>query len=589
MILGWMGYAILIGALVAVAAVFLEWSLRAYRSETRWIWVAALMLTVLGPLAVFGAGGTTGSAESQAENRDAGPTEVSPFQTVPSAVLRLDDSASLSRLDRPIVAGWLIATMLLAARYGVSLAALARRRRAWRTDDVDGIPVRFAPDLGPAAVGFLSPAIVLPEWIRLLDRRLLRLVVAHEQEHVHTGDTRLMIAVGLLVVLLPWNLPLWWQIRRLRLAVEIDCDRRVLARNAELAPYLNVLCEIGSMRGRSRVDSILLGQSALIRPAAFLERRIRHMTAPVPRHRSWKTLGVGIVAIALLGSATLPDPPPAHVSDVQQEYALLVTEIEYRDAQSIAELPSYGVIRPAQPGIPERRWRETYEAYEDMAIVDRVIITREEVCYTTREPDGSMTMRTHSTVPEIDSLSSIPNATGAAVSRFLSMQNGGKEVNYMAFTVEEEAVCFLLQGDMGVSERDAGLTNPPGESYGATSEDSEGAVSSDSEGSASPDTIDFEFTSFTEHPVCLEVCAIQPFFETRVGSTSCNVIVGIHIDERGRVDAVDVLKRSAVPGCNEAAEAWARSTRWSPARNPGGRIVPAWIAQPLSYEPMREA
>jgi hypothetical protein len=451
MILGWIGYAILIGALVAVAALLLEWALRAYRNATRWIWVAALTLTVLGPLAVLGAGGISGPAESLAEYPDARPPEVSSFQTIPSAVLRLDDSSSLSRLDRPLVMGWLIATMLLGARYGTSLAALARRRRAWRMDDVDGIPVGFAPDLGPAAVGFLSPAIVLPEWIRSLDRRLLRLVVAHEQEHIRTGDTRLLIAVGILIVLLPWNLPLWWQIRRLRLSIEIDCDRRVLAGNPELESYLNVLCEIGSMRGRSRIDSILLGQSALIRPAAFLERRIRNMTAPVPRYRPWKALGVGIVAIALLGLATLPDPPPAQVSEAQQVYELLIAEIEYRDAQSIVELPSYDASRPAQPGVPERRWRETYEAYEDMVIVDRVVITREEVCYTTREPDGSMTMRTHSTVPDIDLLMQVTE-DASAVSRFLSEQNGGKEVNLMASTVEEQAVCFLLRGEMGSNQ-----------------------------------------------------------------------------------------------------------------------------------------
>ena len=31
------------------------------------------------------------------------------------------------------------------------------------------------------------------------------------------------------VVLMPWNLPLWWQWRRLRFAIEVDCDARVLA------------------------------------------------------------------------------------------------------------------------------------------------------------------------------------------------------------------------------------------------------------------------------------------------------------------------------------------------------------------------
>ncbi|MGH7565954.1 MAG: M56 family metallopeptidase [Gemmatimonadota bacterium] len=574
MILAWMGYTILIGALLAVAAIAVEWALRAYRRPARWIWVAAIVLAVLGPLAALSAGGTSGPVESQTESLGPrAPEETTPYLTMSSAVLRLDDPSSLSRLNRPLVMAWLITSMLLAARYGVSLAVLARRKRAWRIDDVDGIPVRFAPDLGPAVVGFLSPAIVLPEWIRSLDRRLLRLVVAHEQEHVHKGDTRLMIAVGVLVVLLPWNLVLWWQIRRLRLAVEIDCDRRVLAGTAEIAPYAGLLCEIGSMRSRSRVDSIPLGQSALTRPAVFLERRIRHMTAPVPRHRRWKALGVGAVAITLLGFATLPDPPPAPPREAQQEYHLLAAEFEYRNAQSVAELPTVDVVVPSHLGQPERRWHETYEAYEDMTIVDRQIITREEVCYTTREPDGSMRMRTRSTVPEIDSLTRIPD-NADAVAQFLSGENSGKEVNYMAYTVQERAVCFLLRGETDEIETPEAERAPP---------------SDDSEGSASRDTIDFQFTPFVEHPVCQEICSaaeIRPFFAERVGSASCNVVLGIHIDAQGRVDEVDVLKRGAATGCDEAAEAWARSTRWSPARNAGGRAIPVWIAQPMAYDPL---
>jgi hypothetical protein len=38
-----------------------------------------------------------------------------------------------------------------------------------------------------------------------------------------------VLGVALLVaVLVPWNLPVWRQLRRLRLAMEVDCDARVL-------------------------------------------------------------------------------------------------------------------------------------------------------------------------------------------------------------------------------------------------------------------------------------------------------------------------------------------------------------------------
>jgi len=569
MILSWMGYAILIGGLLAASAVAVEWALRAYRRPTRWVWVAAIALAVLGPLAAVTAGGASGSVESRTESLGPGaPEEATSQLRMPSAVLRLDDPSRLSRLDRPLVIAWLLASMLLAARYGVSLSVLARRRRDWRIDEVDDVPVRMAPDIGPAVVGFFAPAIVLPEWIRTLDRRLLRLVVAHEQEHVRAWDSRFMMAAGALVVLFPWNLPLWWHVRRLRLAVEIDCDRRVLDGGGEIAPYAGLLCEIGAMRSRSRLESMVLGQSALIRPAAFLERRIRHMTAQVPRHRGWKGFGVGTVAIVLLGFAAVPEPPTVSAPKSQMEYQILVTDIEYLDVESVTELPPVDVLVPPQGGRPERRWHETYEAYENIMIVDRRIITREQVCYTTREPDGTMRMRTHSAVPEIDSLMRLPDNT--AVSRFLSAQNGGMEVNYIGSTVQDRAVCFLLRGEIRGSERSTHLGPPT----------SSGAI----EGSPR-DTIDSRSVRIRCREGCYPV-DIHQFFEARVGPVACNVLVGLSIDPSGRVSRVDIFESGEVPICNAVAEQWARSTRWSLSRDIEDWPFPVSIIQEIRYSPL---
>lgn len=583
MILAWMVYAILIAAFLGGAALAAEWALRAYRTPTRWLWLAAILLSVVGPVIALRGPGEPDPVVARtealaAESAEAGPS----YLTMPTAILRLDDPSRFARLDRPLVLAWLVASLLLALRFGVSLAVLARRRRDWRIDEVDDIPVRIAPDLGPAVVGFLAPAIVLPEWIRTLDRRLLRLVVAHEREHVREWDSRIMVAAGALVALLPWNLPLWWQIRRLRLAVEIDCDRRVLAGSGEIAPYAGLLCEIGAMSRRSRAESIPLGQSGLIRPTAFLERRIRHMTAPVPHHRPWKALGVGILAIALLGVSSLPDPPSAPEGGSQQEYHLLAADIEYREARSMTELPSVYVIEPAHDDRPERRWLETFEAYENMAIVDRRVITPEEFCYTTREQDGSVQLHTRPTAPEIDSLSaSAGYDSGEAISRFLSERHGGKAVEFMTYT-REPAVCFLLRGETGPIAAETGALPP--------SDDARDLPSEDSEGDASRDTIDyFRSTPFAQHPVCLEVCSVGPFFAKHVGSASCDLTVGIRVDKRGFVTHVDMLQHGASAGCDEAAEEWARSTRWRPARNASGRTIPVWIAQPISYYPVEEA
>ena len=53
--------------------------------------------------------------------------------------------------------------------------------------------------------------------------------MAHERSHLDAGDPRLIALAVTLLVLMPWNPLLWWQFRRLRRAIEVDCDTRVLS------------------------------------------------------------------------------------------------------------------------------------------------------------------------------------------------------------------------------------------------------------------------------------------------------------------------------------------------------------------------
>ena len=98
----------------------------------------------------------------------------------------------------------------LAARHG-------RRRVGLVTDDV-----------GPAVVGLLRPRIVVPRWVTMALPSHQAAVIAHEQSHLDARDPQLFTLALALLVFMPWNLPLWWQLRRLRYAIEIDCDARVL-------------------------------------------------------------------------------------------------------------------------------------------------------------------------------------------------------------------------------------------------------------------------------------------------------------------------------------------------------------------------
>jgi TonB family protein len=107
---------------------------------------------------------------------------------------------------------------------------------------------------------------------------------------------------------------------------------------------------------------------------------------------------------------------------------------------------------------------------------------------------------------------------------------------------------------------------------------------------AAPLAAQTEFRSpLTELPRCAEMCSaaeIRPFFEARAGAVECSLVVGLHVDHSGRVYRVEIVEPDENPGCNQAAEKWARSTRWFPARNAGGKPVPTFIAQPMTYAPL---
>src|SRR5690606_36437765 len=104
---------------------------------------------------------------------------------------------------------------------------------AWRRVQLDGRTVLLSPDTGPAVVGAFPGTMVVPEWLVGLPREQRELILRHEEEHLRARDPLLLLAVLVAGVAAPWNPGLWWIARSMRLAVEVDCDRRVLAGGAD--------------------------------------------------------------------------------------------------------------------------------------------------------------------------------------------------------------------------------------------------------------------------------------------------------------------------------------------------------------------
>jgi hypothetical protein len=185
-----------------------------------------------------------------------------------------------------------------------ALRLSAVRRRCARAE-VDGVPVLLSDRYGPAVLGLWRPCVVVPAWLLEVPAAERALVLRHEREHAAAGDGWLLFLSAATLAAMPWNPLLWWQHRRLRLAVEIDCDARVLAAGASRRVYGEAL-----LRTAGSPASILT--PAWGEPKSNLERRILAMTATRPRHRAFLSAIAGAAALcATLAACEVAGGPTA--------------------------------------------------------------------------------------------------------------------------------------------------------------------------------------------------------------------------------------------------------------------------------------
>jgi TonB family protein len=150
----------------------------------------------------------------------------------------------------------------------------------------------------------IEPVVVVPEWVDSLTPSEQRMILRHECAHISARDPWLVGLANIIPVLLPWNAPIWLQSRRLREAVELDCDGRVLQGNTNAHSYAELLLSVG---GRSA--GLPVAVAALSEPRSLLEKRIRRMFEKRPRHRALQATGWTVVAaVAVLCAFRAPLP-----------------------------------------------------------------------------------------------------------------------------------------------------------------------------------------------------------------------------------------------------------------------------------------
>ncbi|CAN5804533.1 hypothetical protein BH23GEM6_BH23GEM6_19850 [soil metagenome] len=306
MILSWMLYSGVIALLLGLAAASLEAVIRQRGWPVRALWLGALAGSVVLPLLAAILPRQAAQSSTPASAAPPGPSlmveQTSPGWWEPVQVLPV--VASRFDLNPWLLGAWALASAAVAAGILISHAMLRRRRWGWYYRSLDGRGVWISRDIGPAVVGLFPGQIVLPEWVLERGAEERALVLAHEEEHLRAGDPLLLFGAMMALAALPWNLVLWWQWGRLRQAVEIDCDLRVLARGMNPRAYSRLLVKV-TERGRPH----LLTVAAISEPASFLERRIRLMLTS--RSRWWATRAVGATLLsgALVLAACQVDGP----------------------------------------------------------------------------------------------------------------------------------------------------------------------------------------------------------------------------------------------------------------------------------------
>ena len=287
MIAAWMLWSVGAGLLFVLAGLAAE---RLLKRGRRWVWLAAGAGTVALPAIRMMSGG--GGAE-------AGVLPVAPILLDPVTMTVASDS-TLHSLDDVLLLTWVLLSAVLLVVALMGGVRFLRRRASWEAGSLLGRDVLWSRDTGPAVVGLFGSYVVLPTWVQAAGAARQELILAHEEEHLRARDVHLRFLFGALLLAFAWNPAIWLQYRRLNLAIELDCDQRVMDRLPDHRRlYGDLLLRVGS--GAGALPGVAV--TALAEQQSLLERRIRQLLSKAPEIRMAQAAFLVFGAILVIGVA----------------------------------------------------------------------------------------------------------------------------------------------------------------------------------------------------------------------------------------------------------------------------------------------
>lgn len=575
MVLGWIIYCVAVSALLSAAAVLLEVAARRMGRPVRWVWAVAMVSGVVIPVWAFFRPAAEGAAVLHGgapPNLGVGVGEIYAIAGISAEA----GGTPASMVDPLLLGAWGGASLVLLLFGCWSLLRLRRARSGWRRTVVDGVDVRLSSGTGPAVVGYLRPEIVLPRWV--LDRTAAErsLILRHEREHLRARDPLLMIAGLVTAASLPWNLPLWWQLRRLRLAIELDCDARVVQRGGDLRKYASLLLDVG--RRRAVAGRPVL---AMAEPASFLERRIRTMTSPRGGRRWSVALASAAAATALVAGACAVEEPP------QRSTALDQPPVTGPTADAVPVEPSF-TPRDVDPSLLDvadftRRLERLYPAeLKEAGIGGRVLV------WVFIDEEGAVG---ETRVQESSGHPSMDEAAMQALreARFSPATHRDEPV---AVWVALPVVFHMDRPQAGAGPQPSQPARPAAPAAATPTGDAETARATEAAPAADPAQGLQREPQFTPREIdprlqnrseFTRLLAREYPTELRDAGVGGRVLVWVFVDEGGSVAQARVYESSGREALDEAALRAVRQAQFSPATN-RGEVVPVWIAVPVTFQ-----
>ena len=314
-------YVVIVGAFLGAAAWSAERILASLRWPRRGAWLAAVLLAVGLPAWHLPQAVPDQSPVQLPTPRP--PQASPPAQPTAASTRSAYSRSSRAALRRPRVpqplwttqlharvrlaflVSWGTLSLILLVRMLIGTLTLRRRMRQAKIAELHGAAVSLTEDLGPAVLGLCQPRILIPRWLLDAPAEQRRAALAHEREHLRAHDARWLALGRLLVRLLPWNLPLWWLLRRLRQAIEVDCDARVVRGGFAADAYGESLLAIATRAPADAGPAV-----GLFERRSQLGRRVRILVTPTRRWWRWAALPLyALTLTAALAAGTFPAPP----------------------------------------------------------------------------------------------------------------------------------------------------------------------------------------------------------------------------------------------------------------------------------------